>query len=287
MADEPLIAVFIDFENLAIGLKPGRFQADIVLKRFLERGRVVYKRAYRDWSGYRNDVRDMHTQGIELIDIPQTRHSGKNSADIRMVVDAIDLSYAKDHIDTFALITGDSDFSPLASKLKENDRRVIGCGVRKSTSDLLINSCDEFLFYDDLVEKSQRKPTRRRSVATADTPAAAKPTTKAKEQPKTTVRAKSKAKPKAKASTGPTADPSQEEGINRLVQVVVSLEEDHSPLWSSLVKQSLRRVDPGFNVKRFGFRNFNELMAAAETAGYIELERDKERGNDMVRSTEA
>jgi hypothetical protein len=229
----------------------------------------------------------MHTQGIELIDIPQTRHSGKNSADIRMVVDAIDLSYAKDHIDTFALITGDSDFSPLASKLKENDRRVIGCGVRKSTSDLLINSCDEFLFYDDLVEKSQRKPTRRRSVATADTPAAAKPTTKAKEQPKTTVRAKSKAKPKAKASTGPTADPSQEEGINRLVQVVVSLEEDHSPLWSSLVKQSLRRVDPGFNVKRFGFRNFNELMAAAETAGYIELERDKERGNDMVRSTEA
>ena len=287
MADEPLIAVFIDFENLAIGLKPGRFQADIVLKRFLERGRVVYKRAYCDWSGYRNDVRDMHTQGIELIDIPQTRHSGKNSADIRMVVDAIDLSYAKDHIDTFALITGDSDFSPLASKLKENDRRVIGCGVSKSTSDLLINSCDEFLFYDDLVEKSQRKPTRRRSVATADTPAAAKPTTKAKEQPKTTVRAKSKAKPKAKASTGPTADPSQEEGINRLVQVVVSLEEDHSPLWSSLVKQSLRRVDPGFNVKRFGFRNFNELMAAAETAGYIELERDKERGNDMVRSTEA
>jgi len=287
MADEPLIAVFIDFENLAIGLKPGRFQADIVLKRFLERGRVVYKRAYCDWSGYRNDVRDMHTQGIELIDIPQTRHSGKNSADIRMVVDAIDLSYAKDHIDTFALITGDSDFSPLASKLKENDRRVIGCGVRKSTSDLLINSCDEFLFYDDLVEKSQRKPTRRRSVATADTPAAAKPTTKAKEQPKTTVRAKSKAKPKAKASTGPTADPSQEEGINRLVQVVVSLEEDHSPLWSSLVKQSLRRVDPGFNVKRFGFRNFNELTAAAETAGYIELERDKERGNDMVRSTEA
>jgi uncharacterized protein (TIGR00288 family) len=283
MADESLIAVFIDFENLAIGLRPARFQADIVLKRFLERGRVVYKRAYCDWSGYRNDVRDMHTQGIELIDIPQTRHSGKNSADIRMVVDAIDLSYAKDHIDTFALITGDSDFSPLASKLKENDRRVIGCGVRKSTSDLLINSCDEFLFYDDLVEKSQRKPTRRRPASAAETTAAETPAAKAK--PK--ARAKSKAKAKEKTAAPPAADPSQEEGINRLVQIVASLEEDHSPLWSSLVKQSLRRVDPGFNVKRFGFRHFNDMMAAAAAAGYIELEHDKARGNDMVRLTDA
>lgn len=277
MADESLIAVFIDFENLAIGLRPGRFQADIVLKRFLERGRVVYKRAYCDWSGYRNDVKDMHKQGIELVDIPQTRASGKNSADIRMVVDAIDLSYAKDHIDSFALITGDSDFSPLASKLKENDRRVIGCGVRKSTSDLLINSCDEFIFYDDLVEKSQRKPTRRKAAVSASD---SKTSTK--------TRGKDKAKPKAKAAVSESAtDASREEGIDRLVQIVASLEEDYSPLWSSLVKQSLRRVDPGFSEKRFGFRNFNELMAAAESAGYIELEHDKTRGNDMVRLREA
>jgi uncharacterized protein (TIGR00288 family) len=277
MADESLIAVFIDFENLAIGLRPGRFQADIVLKRFLERGRVVYKRAYCDWSGYRNDVKDMHKQGIELVDIPQTRASGKNSADIRMVVDAIDLSYAKDHIDSFALITGDSDFSPLASKLKENDRRVIGCGVRKSTSDLLINSCDEFIFYDDLVEKSQRKPTRRKAAVSASD---SKTSTK--------TRGKDKAKPKAKAAVSESAtDASREEGIDRLVQIVASLEEDYSPLWSSLVKQSLRRVDPGFSEKRFGFRNFNELMAAAESAGYIELEHDKTRGNDMVRLRDA
>ena len=277
MADESLIAVFIDFENLAIGLRPGRFQADIVLKRFLERGRVVYKRAYCDWSGYRNDVRDMHKQGIELVDIPQTRASGKNSADIRMVVDAIDLSYAKDHIDSFALITGDSDFSPLASKLKENDRRVIGCGVRKSTSDLLINSCDEFIFYDDLVEKSQRKPTRRKAAVSASD---SKTSTK--------TRGKDKTKPKAKAAVSESAtDASREEGIDRLVQIVASLEEDYSPLWSSLVKQSLRRVDPGFSEKRFGFRNFNELMAAAESAGYIELEHDKTRGNDMVRLRDA
>lgn len=277
MADESLIAVFIDFENLAIGLRPGRFQADIVLKRFLERGRVVYKRAYCDWSGYRNDVKDMHKQGIELVDIPQTRASGKNSADIRMVVDAIDLSYAKDHIDSFALITGDSDFSPLASKLKENDRRVIGCGVRKSTSDLLINSCDEFIFYDDLVEKSQRKPTRRKAAVSASD---SKTSTK--------TRGKDKTKPKAKAAVSESAtDASREEGIDRLVQIVASLEEDYSPLWSSLVKQSLRRVDPGFSEKRFGFRNFNELMAAAESAGYIELEHDKTRGNDMVKLRDA
>ncbi|MED5415817.1 MAG: NYN domain-containing protein, partial [Candidatus Latescibacterota bacterium] len=201
MANESLIAVFIDFENLAIGLRPGRFQADIVLKRFLERGRVVYKRAYCDWSGYRNDVRDMHKQGIELVDIPQTRASGKNSADIRMVVDAIDLSYAKDHIDSFALITGDSDFSPLASKLKENDRRVIGCGVRKSTSDLLINSCDEFIFYDDLVEKSQRKHTRRKAAVSASD---SKTSTK--------TRGKDKTKSKAKAAVSESAtDASREE----------------------------------------------------------------------------
>ena len=282
MADESLIAVFIDFENLAIGLRPGRFQADIVLKRFLERGRVVYKRAYCDWSGYRNDVRDMHKQGIELVDIPQTRASGKNSADIRMVVDAIDLSYAKDHIDTFALITGDSDFSPLASKLKENDRRVIGCGVRKSTSDLLINSCDEFIFYDDLVEKSQQRPTRRKRASVAV------PEKETETKTKTKSKAKSKSKVKEKApAPEPALDSSQEEGIDRLVQIVASLEEDYSPLWSSLVKQSLRRVDPGFNEKRFGFRNFNEMMAAAEAAGYIELERDKSRGNDMVRLRDA
>ncbi|MBT3342159.1 MAG: NYN domain-containing protein [Gemmatimonadetes bacterium] len=284
MADESLIAVFIDFENLAIGLRPGRFQADIVLKRFLERGRVVHKRAYCDWSGYRNDVRDMHTQGIELIDIPQTRHSGKNSADIRMVVDAIDLSYAKDHIDTFALITGDSDFSPLASKLKENNRRVIGCGVRKSTSDLLINSCDEFMFYDDLVEKSQQRPTRRKRVP-APVP---EPEVKAEPKSKAKPKSRAKGKPAVKAPVvEPVVDSPQEEGIDRLVQIVASLEEDYSPLWSSLVKQSLRRVDPGFSEKRYGFRNFNEMMAAAAAAGYIELEHDKSRGNDMVRLREA
>ena len=255
MADESLIAVFIDFENLAIGLRPQKFNPEVILRRFLEKGRIVHKRAYCDWGGYRNEVRDLHTHGIELIDIPQTRASGKNSADIRMVVDAIDLSYAKDHIDTFALVTGDSDFSPLASKLKENDRRVLGCGVRKSTSDLLINSCDEFIFYDDLVEKKEERRKR----------------------PKPAAKEKSKSKSKA------TPTKQQEAAIDRLVTIVASLEDDCDPLWSSLVKQTLRRVEPGFNEKSHGFRNFNELMEAAQQAGFISLEFDQSRGNHKVR----
>jgi hypothetical protein len=268
MADEPLIAVFIDFENLAIGLRPQKFNPEVILRRFLEKGRIVHKRAYCDWGGYRNEVRDLHTHGIELIDIPQTRASGKNSADIRMVVDAIDLSYAKDHIDTFALVTGDSDFSPLASKLKENDRRVLGCGVRKSTSDLLINSCDEFIFYDDLVQKQEERRERRKPAA----------------KPKAATKAAAKAKTSKKQDKEEVQTPQQEEALDRVVQIVTSLEDDYDPLWSSLVKQTLRRVEPGFNEKRYGFRNFNDLLAAAAKAGYVTLELDPARGNHKVRS---
>lgn len=268
MSDESLIAVFIDFENLAIGLRPQKFDPEVILRRFLEKGRIVHKRAYCDWGGYRNEVRDLHTHGIELIDIPQTRASGKNSADIRMVVDAIDLSYAKDHIDTFALVTGDSDFSPLASKLKENDRRVLGCGVRKSTSDLLINSCDEFIFYDDLVQKQEEGRERRR-----------KPASKPKQKQKSKAAAPKDEEQKVEEQT-----PQQEEAIDHLLQIVTSLEDDYDPLWSSLVKQTLRRVEPGFNEKRYGFRNFNDLLTAAADAGYVSLELDASRGNHKVRS---
>ena len=132
-------------------MKKGEFKVDLVLKRLLEKGRIVFKRAYCDWGKYRNAVREFHAHGIEMVDIPQSRMSGKNSADIHMVVDALDLCYAKEHIDIFALLSGDSDFSPLVSKLKENNKRVVGCGVKSSTSDLLIGSCDEFIYYDDLV----------------------------------------------------------------------------------------------------------------------------------------
>lgn len=171
MAEESRIAVFVDFENLAIGTRDmhgGEFRIDLVQKRLLEKGRIVFKRAYCDWNRYRGAVRDFHANGIEMIDIPSGRLSGKNSADIRMVVDALDLCHSKGHIDIFALLTGDSDFSPLVNKLKENNKRVIGCGVKSSTSDLLVASCDEFLYYDELVRSAdnmrrQRGPDGRSS----------------------------------------------------------------------------------------------------------------------------
>jgi uncharacterized protein (TIGR00288 family) len=248
VAAEPLIAVFVDFENLALGvrdLRGGRFQIEFVLKRLLEKGRIVYKRAYCDWGRYREEMREFHTQGIELIDIPQSRVSGKNSADIRMVVDAIDLCYAKDHIDVFALLSGDSDFSPLVSKLKENEKRVIGCGVKSSTSDLLIANCDEFLYYDDLLRVAQKK------------------------------------KPAAK--TGRKETDRRAEGLEQFVEVVRGLSGDYDTLWGSMIKQAIRRVHPGFNESYFGYASFADLMKDAEARGLIELEYDEERGNYEVR----
>jgi uncharacterized protein (TIGR00288 family) len=248
VSDEPLIAVFVDFENLAVGTRgSGRFQIDLVLKRLLEKGRIVYKRAYCDWSRYRDHVREFHGQGLELVDIPQGRQSGKNSADIRMVVDAIDLCYAKSHIDVFALLSGDSDFSPLVSKLKENEKRVIGCGVRDSTSELLVASCDEFIFYDDLV-KAHERPARRKR--------------------------------------GPEKAGAPDEAIDRLVEIVRSLAQDYDPLWGSIVKQTMRRVDPSFVESNYGYPSFADLLKAAEKRGLIQLEYDSSRGNYKVRLAE-
>lgn len=247
MPGEPLIAVFIDFENLAIGAQvteSGRFQIELVLKRLLEKGRIVYKRAYCDWSRYQSAVREFHGQGIGLVDIPQSRMSGKNSADIHMVVDAIDLCNSKDHIDTFALLSGDSDFSPLVYKLKENDKRVIGVGVKKSTSDLLIAGCDEFIYYDDLVRAAKPKTTRSRS-------------------PKKT---KSK----------------KDEAVEFFMQTVEALDQDYDTLWGSMIKQTLRRVHPGFSETYYGYRGFPDLMKDIESRGLITVEYDSDHGNYKV-----
>jgi uncharacterized protein (TIGR00288 family) len=249
VSEEPLIAVFVDFENLALGARslPGPFQIEMVLKRLLEKGRVVYKRAYCDWGRYRDAVRAFHEQGVELVDIPQSKASGKNSADIRMVVDALDLCYAKAHIDIFALLSGDSDFSPLVSKLKENEKRVIGCGIKGSTSDLLISNCDEFIYYDDLVRAKRARPPR---------PRGRKPSDK------------------------------KDEALERLLEIVRSLEVDYDPLWGSIVKQTIRRVHPGFNESYYGYRSFSDLLQAAEKEGLITLEYDESRGNYKVRPVE-
>ncbi len=246
MAKEPLIAVFVDFENLALGARDmkgeGKFRIELVLKRLLEKGRIVFKRAYCDWSGYRDFTREFHAQGVEMIDIPQTRQGGKNSADIHMVVDAIDLCYSKSHIDIFALISGDSDFSPLVSKLKENDKRVLGCGVKSSTSDLLITSCDEFIYYDDLAR--QAKKVRGRKTANRD---------------------------------------KKTEAMERLVEIVESLDAEYDQLWGSMVKQTIRRVHPGFSESYYGYGSFSDMLKDAKGRGLIELDYDEEKGNYKVR----
>ena len=247
MNDEPKIAVFVDFENLALGvkdLKGAKFRIELIIKRLLEKGRIVYKRAYCDWSQYQEFVREFHQLGIELVDIPRSRASGKNSADIRMVVDAIDLCYSKTHIDVFALLTGDSDFSPLVSKLKENDKRVLGCGVRNSTSNILAASCDDFVYYDDLIEVSRKRSTR-------------------------------KTKKKTRTSK-------KQQGVDRIVETVESLQSDYDPVWGSMVKQAVKRVYPDFSEAYYGYGSFSEMLEDAEKQGLLKLDFDERRGNYKV-----
>jgi uncharacterized protein (TIGR00288 family) len=313
MADEPLIAVFVDFENLALGvrdMKGGRFKIDLILKRLLEKGRIVVKRAYCDWSNYRDDVRDFHSHGIELIDIPRSKASGKNSADIHMVVDALDLCYSKTHIDFFALLTGDSDFSPLVSKLKENDKRVLGCGVKQSTSNLLISGCDEFIYYDDLVrvqekggssrdrKKSPRsQPARGRRASTSakvDKPDNVDKPNNVDKPDKAEIAASSLKKDKVgepekaenrDVANQPAAPDSERkpEAMDQLMEIVVSLSQDYDQIWGSMIKQTIRRVYPSFNESYLGYRNFAELLEHAEDEGCVDLDFDERRGNYKVR----
>lgn len=253
MNSEPKIAVFVDFENLALGVKDikgAEFQIELITKRLLEKGRIVFKRAYCDWTQYQKFTREFHRAGIELVDIPRSRMSGKNSADIRMVVDAIDLCYSKTHIDVFALLTGDSDFSPLVSKLKENDKRVLGCGVRNSTSDILASSCDEFVYYDDLIEVSRKRSTRKK-------------------------RGQGKGKPKSDK---------QQEALDRIAETVESLESDYDPVWGSMIKQTVKRVYPGFSEAYYDYKSFSELLEDAAKQGLVVLEFDETRGNYKVRT---
>lgn len=294
MSDETLIAVFIDFENLALGVKEAEradFRIDLVLKRLLEKGRVVYKRAYCDWSKFRGVTRNFHAHGIQMVDIPQNKISGKNSADIHMVVDALDLAHAKDHIDVFALLSGDSDFSPLVYKLKENDKWVIGCGVKNSTSNLLIDSCDEFIFYDDVVRLATEPPQALRG----------RRTNKPREAPEAHevigaksaagVAAPTPAKPArmpTPAAQGSGADSAtlkerRQEGLLRLTQIIRSLERDYDPVWGSMVKQAIRRVYPGFSEEYYGYSSFVALLEDAQAQDFIDLDYDAKRGNYAVR----
>jgi len=257
------MAVFCDFENVALGVREAeypKFDIGKVLGRLLLKGNIVVKKAYCDWARYKEFKGQMHEASFELIEIPHVRQSGKNSADIRMVVDALDLCYTKEHVDTFVIVSGDSDFSPLVSKLRENNKNVIGVGVKNSTSDLLIGNCDEFLFYDDLVR--EKKP--------------------AKKSRKTTTR-KSTAKKGKKTAK---ADPKKQEAWDLVVETYEALVEERGEgenIWGSMIKQTLKRRKPGFSESYYGFRSFGQLLAEAGENGILDLERDEKSGGYIIK----
>ncbi|MDQ6620515.1 MAG: NYN domain-containing protein [Pseudomonadota bacterium] len=350
------MAMFCDFENVALGVRDAKFEKfDIrkVLERLLLKGSIVVKKAYCDWDRYKAFKAAMHEAAFELIEIPHVRQSGKNSADIRLVVDALDLCYTKSHVDTFVIVSGDSDFSPLVSKLRENDKKVIGIGVKNSTSDLLIANCDEFIFYDDLVrEQKRRTPAKRPSPRAAPKPAepvappteavAQAPVAAEETKPRTARGAAAKkttraARPRRRSTTasadepGPaepadnvvplhpemahdagddeasdsgdvmsTGDIAAEAGraeamderrhraIDLVLETVEALlaERGDNIVWGSMVKQTLKRRQPGFNESYYGFRSFNALLEEAQARGLIALNRDDKSGGFKVRVAE-
>ena len=271
--DDRNLAVFCDFENVALGVrdaKYAKFNIGHVLERLLLKGSIVVKKAYCDWERYKEFKAVMHEAAFELIEIPHVRQSGKNSADIRMVVDALDLCYTKAHVDTFVIVSGDSDFSPLVSKLRENNKTVIGVGVKNSSSDLLISNCDEFIYYDDLVrqEESTKSKRRRRS-------------------PKKATEADSEKVDSEKTATKKDdAPPSVQEAFDLVIETADALnaERGHADrLWGSMIKQALRRRRPGFNERYYGFASFSDLLEEAQNRGLLELEADERSGGYTVR----
>ncbi len=268
-AETENIAVFCDFENIALGVRDAHydeFDIDKVLERLLLKGSIVVKKAYCDWDRYKEFKPVMHEAAFELIEIPHVRQSGKNSADIRMVVDALDLCYTKLHVDTFVIVSGDSDFSPLVSKLRENNKIVIGVGVKNSSSDLLIANCDEFIYYDDLARKKKaRRKTPRKSNRQGSKPAA------------------------TPAPSVPAQDAEErvQEALDLIMETLEALAEERgseNKIWGSMVKQTLKRRRPGFNESYFGFRSFNRLLEEASARDLMELEPDEKSGGYIIKS---
>jgi uncharacterized protein (TIGR00288 family) len=252
------LAVFCDFENVALGVREAKyaqFDMEKVLERLLLKGSIVVKKAYCDWERYKEFKSTMHGASFELIEIPHLRQSGKNSADIRMVVDALDLCYTKQHVDTFVIVSGDSDFSPLVSKLRENAKTVIGVGVKNSSSDLLIANCDEFIYYDDLVRQDEQK---RRAA-------------------------------KKRREAAPAGEDKKQEAFDLFLETLNALIAERGEgekIWGSMVKQALKRRKPGFNESYYGFRAFSDLLEEAEKRGFIKLEPDEKSGGYVLRRAE-
>jgi uncharacterized protein (TIGR00288 family) len=270
LTSDATMAVFLDLENIALGARDAKypsFDIEKVLERLLLKGHIVVKKAYCDFDRYKEFKRGLHEAAFELIEIPHVRQSGKNSADIRMVVDALDLCYTKGHVDTFVIVSGDSDFSPLVSKLRENAKTVIGIGVKNSTSDLFLNNCDEFIYYDDLVRK-ERSKVRRRG---ASTPRAASAPESA---------------PAAEAATMENKGPELSDALDLVVETLEAVTEErgeNEPIWGSMIKQAIKRRHPGFNERAYGFRSFNDLLADAQKRGLLTLRADEKSGGYTVR----
>jgi uncharacterized protein (TIGR00288 family) len=253
------LAVFCDFENVALGVREAKyahFDMEKVLERLLAKGSIVVKKAYCDWERYKEFKAAMHAASFELIEIPHLRQSGKNSADIRMVVDALDLCYTKAHVDTFVIVSGDSDFSPLVSKLRENAKTVIGVGVKNSSSSLLINNCDEFIYYDDLVRADEQKR-----------------------------RASKKRKDAAPAGTGEDKKQEAFDLVHATLEALVAERGADEKIWGSMIKQALKRRHPGFNETYYGYRAFADLLEDAEKKGIVKLEKDGKSGGYVVRAS--
>ena len=267
------LALFCDFENVALGVRESnyaKFEIGLVLERLLLKGSIVVKKAYCDWERYKEFKAGMHEASFELIEIPHVRQSGKNSADIRMVVDALDLCYTKSHVDTFVIISGDSDFSPLVSKLRENNKTVIAVGVKNSTSNLLIANCDEFIFYDDLVREQKGKTKPRAEKKPARKSAASSATV---------------------ASPAPAAAPEEKDRKQEALDLVLATTEALSAergaedkIWGSMVKQALKRRNPGFSESYYGFKSFNLLLEEAAARNLLSLERDEKSGGYLVKA---
>jgi uncharacterized protein (TIGR00288 family) len=267
-SDTNNMALFCDFENVALGVREAKysdFDIQKVLEKLLLKGDIVVKKAYCDWERYREFKKPMHEAAFELIEIPHVRMSGKNSADIRMVVDALDLCYTKSHVDTFVIISGDSDFSPLVSKLRENNKVVIGVGVKKSSSDLLIANCDEFIFYDDLAREKAKKQQSRKKPAAA---------------------------PAAKAGTAADAgdkdgSDKKSEALDLVMETIEALFAERGAedkIWPSMVKQTLKRRQPGFNESYYGFRSFGKLLEEAQARKLLELVPDEKSNGVIIKS---
>jgi len=263
MTETQNLAVFCDFENIALGVRDAKYEKfDIarVLEKLLLKGSIVVKKAYCDWDRYKEFKSAMHAAAFELIEIPHRSQSGKNSADIRMVVDALDLCYTKGHVDTFVVVSGDSDFSPLVSKLRENAKTVIGVGVKNSSSDLLIANCDEFIYYDDLVREDEAK---RRAA-----------------------KKRRESRPAGAAREAAPSDDKKQEAFDLVIETLQALVAERGEgerIWGSMVKQALKRRKPGFNESYYGFKAFSDLLEEAEARKLVSLERDEKSGGYLIR----